>query len=247
MGRGGEGDHLEVTFGAAHVADDAFAGLMERGEVTLHREALSAANALMPDVIRLVRETHPAVVLRSREVDVDEALNDLIAGGLDLALVCDYAHAPSPRPHGVERLVVRREPVRLVAPPDEELADVVDLADLAERPFVTGPLDESCGRCLLHGCREAGFEPDVRHVIDSTPAALRLVAGGAGFAVLPDLSLIEPPPGVRFLDLAVPLQRTIELAYRPAAHGRPAVRATIDAIVEVERRADSNLAARLAS
>ncbi|MGH9151760.1 MAG: LysR substrate-binding domain-containing protein, partial [Acidimicrobiales bacterium] len=108
--------------------------------------------------------------------------------------------------------------------------DPVTLVDLAGRPFVASPPDLSCGRCIVMACREAGFEPDIAHQIDDYPTALRLVAAGHGVAVVPDLGLVQAPPGIRIVDLDPPLSRTIQLAYRTTSGDRPTVAAVRDAL-----------------
>ena len=193
----------------------------------------SFAVALLPDVVTRMRNAHPNVTVRSVQLDPDDAVGELLRGSCDLALVVDYAHAPSPRPRGVEWRVLRTEPFRLVVPIDDELTGPVELASVADRPFVSGSLETSCGRCTINACRDSGFEPDIHHEIDQNTAALRAVASGAGVALLPDLALVDAPPGVKFLDLVRPIDRTIELAARPVTLQRPAVQAVVAAIDEV--------------
>ncbi len=193
----------------------------------------SFASSLMPEVVHRLWESHPKLVVRSVELDPDKALNTLVMGSTDVALVVDYPHAPSPRPRGVERRLLREERFRLVVPADDELSGLVDLADLADRAFVMGSADTSWGRSVLQACREAGFDPDIHHEIDKTPATLQLVAAGAGIALIPDLALTDTPAAVRILDLAEPVARTIEVAYREASLRRPAIRVVLETIVDV--------------
>lgn len=197
----------------------------------------SVASALIPDVVALLAHRHPDLVVGSRELDPDEVPDALRLGEVDLAFVLDYPHAPGPREDGLEYLVLGREQFRLVVPATEESDPVVDLASLCHRPFVASPAHVSCGRCVVQACREAGFEPVIRHQVDGYPATLRLVAGGAGVALVPDLGLVDVPAGVAVRDLAQTVHRTIELAYRRASGARPAVRAVIDGVVEVARAA----------
>lgn len=198
----------------------------------------SFASSLMPEVVHRLWESHPKLVVRSVELDPDKALNTLVMGSTDVALVVDYPHAPSPRPRGVERRLLREERFRLVVPAADELSGLVDLADLADRAFVMGSADTSWGRSVLQACREAGFDPDIHHEIDKTPATLQLVAAGAGIALIPDLALTDTPSTVRILDLAEPVARTIEVAYRQASLRRPAIRVVLETIVDVAAAAE---------
>ena len=191
------------------------------------------AAALLPEVVARMGSSHPDVVLRSAQLDPEDALEEVLRGGCELALVLDYFHAPSPRPTGIEWRVLRREPFRLVVPADDPLDGPVDLSVVADRAFVAGSIDTSCGRCTVNACRDAGFEPQIRHEINQTTATLRAVAAGAGVSLLPDLALVDAPPEVRILDLARPFDRTIELAARPVSLTRPAVAAVVDVIDEV--------------
>lgn len=206
-----------------------------RGEVRL-AVFESVASALVPDVVGLLARRHPDLVVGSRELDPDEVPDALRLGEVDVAFVLDYPHAPGPREDGLEYLVLGRERFRLVAPANQGLPPVVDLASLAARPFVASPPHVSCGRCVVQACREAGFEPVIRHEVDGYPAALRLVAGGAGVALVPDLGLIDVPAGVAIRELAESVYRTIELAYRQSSVRRPAVRAVIEAVLETARK-----------
>jgi DNA-binding transcriptional LysR family regulator len=202
-----------------------------RGEVRL-AVFESVASALVPDVVQLLAHRHPELVVSSRELDPDEVPDALRLGEVDVAFVLDYPHAPGPREDGLEYVVLGRERFHLVVPANDGLPPVVELASLCHRPFVSSPSHMSCGRCVVQACREAGFEPVIRHEVDGYPAALRLVAGGAGVALVPDLGLIDVPAGVEIRELAQSVYRTIELAYRQASARRPAVRAVVDAIVE---------------
>jgi DNA-binding transcriptional LysR family regulator len=205
-----------------------------RGEVRL-AVFDSVASAVVPDVVRLLARRHPDLVVGSRELDPDDVPDALRLGDVDVAFVLDYPHAPGPREDGLEYVVLGTERFHLVVPAGDHLPPVVELASLCRRPFVASPSHMSCGRCVVQACREAGFEPLIRHQVDSYPAALRLVAGGAGVALVPDLGLVDVPPGVDVHELAGRVYRTIELAYRQASARRPAVRAVIDAIAEAAR------------
>ncbi|MGI9623777.1 MAG: LysR substrate-binding domain-containing protein, partial [Acidimicrobiales bacterium] len=66
-----------------------------------------------------------------------------------------------------------------------------------------------------------------RHQVDYYPATLRGVAGHGGIALVPELLLTVQPPGIRVLDLKVPVRRTVGLTYRESASERPAVAAVV--------------------
>lgn len=204
-----------------------------RGEVRMALFA-SVAGAIVPGVLRLLAERHPELRIRSVQLDPDEAIEAVAAGSLDLAVILDYPHAPAARPAGLERRLLVQEPFRVVVSTGDPIHETgpVELAELAGRPILAPSTATSCGRCVLQACRDAGFEPDITHALEEYPAILRLVAAGAGVALVPDLGLIDPPPGVRAVELARPVYRNIEVTYREAAANRPAVRAVLDALAD---------------
>jgi DNA-binding transcriptional LysR family regulator len=191
----------------------------------------SFVTTCLPRVLLALRADAPEVDLRTTQLEPDHALDALLAGTVDLALVLDYPHAPSPRARGVSRHTLLVEPFRLAAPDAWDLPEPVDLADLSHLPFVAGTPASSCRRCSDGACREAGFEPLVSHELDNLQASLHLVAAGAGLTLVPELALAGAPPGVRTLELATPLHRSIDLCHREVAQLRPSVAAVRDALL----------------
>lgn len=62
---------------------------------------------------------------------------------------------------------------------------------------------------------------------------VRLVAAGAGSALVPDLALVALPTGVRVVDMDKPISPTVQLAHRTASADRPAVAAVRDALLAI--------------
>ncbi|MEO1064035.1 MAG: LysR substrate-binding domain-containing protein [Actinomycetota bacterium] len=222
---------------------------LERAEVALLSTATEVKGRLTlgvfesiigPIVAPLLAEAtrrHPELDLWTREVDPDQALDDLASGELDLAFILDYPHAPGARPEGIDRTTLHVDHFHVVVARDDELGPgPVRLEELRDRDFVRSPAGMNCGRCVTQACRDAGFEARVRHEVDDYPATLQLVAAGVGIALLPSMGLMNPPPGVKVLALAEPVERTIEAAHRSASAGRPALEATLElARHQVER------------
>lgn len=212
---------------------------LERAQVSLENVAAEAkgpvvlaivesvASTLLPPMLAELSAAHPDIELRSRQIEPHDAYAGLSLGELDLTFDLDYPHAPAPVPDGLIRTEIFNDWFSLVVPADDELDGTVDLSTLADRAFIASP-PTSCGRCVTMACREAGFEPDLRHQVDDYPATLRLVAGGAGTALVPELGLVAPPPGIKVLDLKVPVRRTVGLTYRESSAGRPAIQAVVD-------------------
>ena len=198
----------------------------------------SVASTLLPALIERLERDHPDLQLRTREIDPDQAIDAVGRGEIDIAFAIDYPHAPAAKRPGIERVLIVHDGFHAVVPDDHPITGpVVALEDLADERFISSPLDLSCGRCVAAACRAAGFEPDVVHQLDDYPTTLRLVAAGQGIGLVPDLGLVHMVPGIRVLDLATPVVRTVEVAYRTASAERPAIHAVRAAAQAVGRDA----------
>lgn len=226
-------------------AESLLAG-MEAAQVAMERVATDVRGELMMTVYESVAGTllspllaklaagHPDLRLRTRQLDPDVAIDALAHGDIDLAFAIDYPHAPAPRRDDVVRFDLIDDAFHLVVPECDPLrGPVVELREVRDRPFVASPPALTCGRCVVAACRDAGFEPDIVHQLDDYPTTLDLIAAGQGVALVPELGLCNLDARIRVLDLARPVSRTVQLAYRAASAERPAIVAIRDALVEV--------------
>ena len=194
----------------------------------------SVAVTMLVPLLERLQADHPALRIRTRQLDVEPALEAVAAGAVDVAFTLDYAHAPMSQRAGVTSTSLCEDVFHLVVPADDEVgARTAPLAAFAGRRFIAPALATSCGSSVVVACRTAGFEPDIAHQIDDFPTMVRLVAAGAGIALVPDLALVALPAGVRVVDIDKPVSRTIQLAYRTASAGRPAVTAVRDALLAI--------------
>lgn len=200
-------------------------------EMTVYESV--AATLLAPLLARFAVE-YPDLQLRTRQLDPDLAIESLAMGEIDLAFAIDYPHAPAPQRDDIVRVTILDDRFHAVVPAGDPLAGpTIELSELAGRPFIASAPNLSCGRCIVTACRDAGFEPDIVHQLDDYPTSLQLVAAGQGVSLVPDLGLARPPAGVRVLNLAAPLSRSIQLAYRQASAERPAIVAVREALLEL--------------
>lgn len=226
---------LLTSLEAARTAMEQVAGDV-RGTFELSVYESVAVTLLVPLLERLAAD-HPDLVVRTRQLEIEPAVDAVVAGTIDVAFTLDYAHAPMSQRAGVSCTSMLEDVFHLVVPDDDPIVSAtVSLADLADRPFIAPSLASSCGSGVVVACRAAGFEPDVAHQIEDYPTTMRLIAAGVGVALIPDLALVAPPAGVRVVDLEQPFSRTIQIAYRTASAERPAVMAVRDALAAVVDR-----------
>jgi molybdate transport repressor ModE-like protein len=196
----------------------------------------SAAATLVPGALAALRAAHPGLGTTFAEAEPPEALAELAAGRVDLALTFRDAGAlagtdPTAPPHEQHRVPLLRDEVLVVLPVADgrEPGSAVDLADLADRPWIAG-----CPQCraqLVGTCARAGFAPRVDFATDDYPAVLSLVRAGLGVATLPGLALAAlPHPGVTVHPARPGAARVVEAVTAPGGTRVPAVAAALEAL-----------------
>ncbi|MEU7636627.1 LysR family transcriptional regulator [Streptomyces sp. NPDC039016] len=194
----------------------------------------TAAAVLLPPALRRLAARHPGVRVVSREVDVDQAYAEVLAGRVDLALGLDYPDAPLDRDGAVELVRLRSERFALAVPagrvPGGAARAPLSLAEAAAYEWILPAAGSYYGRAIRTACRRAGCEPRVVHEVTDTATSLAMVGAGLGVAPLTGLMLRLRSEGI----VAVPLRETVErhvvVAVGRAARARPSVAALITAL-----------------
>ncbi|MBL1111280.1 LysR family transcriptional regulator [Streptomyces sp. 110] len=202
----------------------------------------TAAAEILPPALRQVRETHPGVTVRSRDMDVDEVYDAVAGGSVDLALGLDYPDVPIPRDPSLRVRELSRERFSLAVPTGTMSGQSgrsgrqrVSLADTRDLGWIVPSVASYYGRAVLTACRRAGFEPQVLHEVTDTAATLALVEAGVGVSVVTDLMLRLRPSCLDVLELHETMERHIVVVCRSFAEHRPTVAALVDVLVEVLR------------
>jgi DNA-binding transcriptional LysR family regulator len=216
----------DAIAGQLHMAEEEIATLtqLRRGTVRLAAYP-SAAATLVPRAIAGLRHRYPDVDVTLTEAEPPQALTLLAAGEVDLALVFAYGGAAPGLDSGLRWRPVGEEPVRLVLPAGHRYAEgPVRMGMLAAEPWIVG-----CPRCREHQvrlCREAGFEPDVRHTTDDYVVVQNLVAARLGVSLLPQAAVTAyRNPDIVIRDGAQWGRRSCGVVYRDGADLVPATAA----------------------
>jgi DNA-binding transcriptional LysR family regulator len=100
---------------------------------------------------------------------------------------------------------------------------------------------------LVGACARAGFEPNVAFESDDHNVLVGLVASGVGVALLPELALRTPHPGVAIRPvLGSTTMRRIHAAVAADAYRSPATEAMIEVLCTVSERFRSGSSAAAA-
>lgn len=227
------GEVLDVLV-AARADLDRIGGSLS-GPVALAAVA-SAAATFVSGAVAGLRDSHPGIAVTVTAAEPARALELLLAGDVDLAVVDEYDHVPLAVPEFVIARELCAEPLVAVLPSGWHGKRRPGLTDLAGADWVMPPEDAACGLAVRIACRSAGFEPSVRWETDDMLLLVRCVAAGHGVAVLPRLSVADGVAGVDVRALRDPvLRRRLSAVGRASALARPVVAAVAEALATAAR------------
>ena len=193
---------------------------------------------IVPAALAALAVQRPGVEVRLTEAEPPEAIELVIAGDVDAALVFRYEDDPDVLDPALVRMPLMVEEVCLVLPPGHPLGRGkargtagarVRLADAAGERWVGG-----CQRCrehLVRACARAGYVPDIRHVTDDYVLVQALVAQGLAIALLPRTALdVVRRPDVEVHRVAGVGRRRVDVVHHRDAAGGPPLQALLQAL-----------------
>ncbi|MER6086323.1 LysR family transcriptional regulator [Streptomyces sp. NPDC001833] len=192
----------------------------------------TAARGLFPGALAALRARHPALRVRSSELEPENGIAGVVRGDLDLAVVLDWYNKPMPLPDGLVKAPLLDDPAEVALPVGHRLADreEVDLGEFAEDEWITWGEGEFCHEWLMFTLRSRGIEPIVGHRAAETHTQLNLVAAGLGVCIAPLLGRHPVPEGVLMVPLKQRVRRHVYVVWRADADRRPSIRAAVQAL-----------------
>ena len=191
----------------------------------------SAALTFVSSAVTTLSGTHSGIEVAVTVAEPSAALELLLAGDVDIAVVDEYDYVPLALPDFVVGRELCVEPLVLTVARDWSGPARPWLTDLADADWIMPPDDAACGLAVRSACRAAGFEPRVRWTSDDMLVLARAVAAGHGVAVLPRLSVAVDAADLATRELGGPvLQRRLTAVARSAALARASVAAVIAAL-----------------
>lgn len=225
--------HARTILAAVEDAGHAMESARSGGATTLTAGVwASVATALLPAGLTILGRDHPEISVRTRELAPEDTTGAVRDGSLDLSFVLDYSSYPMARVPDLVRVPIAVESLHAVVPTGSIRADQVSLPDLAGAPWVIAHPRSHFGRAVRIACREAGFDPEVKHEAGEQSTALALVAAGLGVTVASDLGLVPTPEGVDILPLVESPTRTVSIVFRERDTRRRPLQAFVDAVAE---------------
>jgi DNA-binding transcriptional LysR family regulator len=227
-------EHAERILALVETAEADFEAL--RGEVVgrLNVGAFpTAARGLMPPALTELRQRHPDLWMQLYEREPERMLREVARGELDLVVVQDWLNRPMAIPEGLSRKTLIDDIADVAVPLDHPLAGnkEIELSALRDERWIASSPGTICHDWLVFTLRAAQIEPEIAYMADEYPTHLALVAAGLGCSIVPRLGRDPVPGNVRLIPLRPRQTRRIYALWRTDAARRPAIRATVEALV----------------
>ncbi|QPC99659.1 hydrogen peroxide-inducible genes activator [Qipengyuania soli] len=196
---------------------------------------------LMPQVIKELHRRYPALRLYIREGIPSVQQGELAAGELDMVL--------SPMPiagRGLHIEPLFREPLRIVAPPDDPLLtlDRLTRRSFGGRTFLTLDHRHHYHRQLEGVCAQFGATILADYEGTSLDALRQMAASGVGLAMLPEIYVRSNAGGIDGVRIAEPGNwteyRSVGAAWRSSAVFAKLYQEVADIVSEEARRLLAN-------
>ncbi|HYG27874.1 MAG TPA: LysR family transcriptional regulator [Caulobacteraceae bacterium] len=217
-------EHLEAAAQAAREAGYAENLILSVGFTEL------ALSTRMSQVLRAVKDKHPAVDIRMHEGRSTSLQASLLDGSLHLAFLALPVTEPA-----IEVIQVGSVPLYASVPEGHRLAkrDVIEFKDLDGEPLILfGKQDGApMSHILIDALKAAGIEPRIERYANSRSAAVMLTAAGVGIGFLGSPMSDAAPAGVKVLPLGSPrFEAAIAMAWAPMARSAPISKVVMTAV-----------------
>ena len=197
----------------------------------------TAAAAVVPQAMDLLRTEYPALGLHLRETEPSRSFDLLAADDTDIVVVVATPDIPPASDEAFEQHVLYDEPLDMLVGPEHPVVgrDDVALSELAADPWVGSNPGRAYHQLVTLACTSAGFAPDVAHYADEWDTGAALVARGFGVALVPRLADLPTRHDTRRVPVGappVPIRRVVA-AVRAGSAEQPAIAAGLAALRQV--------------
>lgn len=197
----------------------------------------TAAQSVALPALADVTARYPNLELTVVGLEPVRAMPALRAGDLDIALSNEWDFVPAADDASFTRYDLLSEPIDALLPPGHPLAGgPVRLKDLANERWCVAHEDMTSRRAVERAANAAGFEPHVILESNYFRAIGAAVEAGLGVGLAPRMT------DLRGLDIAIrplaepAMNRRVFAAVRAGSGETPAIRAVLDAMLEVAAR-----------
>lgn len=191
------------------------AGRGEVGRIAIGYVGSAAYTGVLTTMVGEFRAAYPEVELQITEMEMQQQLEQISEGKLDICFI----RPPVPMPLGITHVTVLLEEIILALPSSHPLTEVdsVPLARLSGEIFITPrhPPDVSFHKHTTLACQAAGFFPRLGPQGRDFVTIASMVAVGLGVALVPQSLRSIQVPGLRYKPIAgEPILAELAVAFR---------------------------------
>jgi DNA-binding transcriptional LysR family regulator len=184
----------------------------------------SVMSSLAPQAAAILARQHPGLELGLTDTHPEDALQQLRAGHVDVAVIFRYDDT-APEDDSVRLVHLLDDPLFLLT-----TGGGTTLTEHEDAPWIAG-----CERCrshLVEMCEQAGFSPRLAYTTDDMVVMQTLVAAGMGVTTIPGLALLaHRHPAITATRLPVPPRQIYAATYGDPPDP-PATAALVDALTQ---------------
>jgi DNA-binding transcriptional LysR family regulator len=166
----------------------------------------SVMSSLVPQAAAILAQQHPGLELGLTDAHPEDALQQLRAGHVDVAVIFRYDDT-APEDDSVRLFHLLDDPLFLLT-----TGGGTTLTEHEDTPWIAG-----CERCrshLVEMCEQAGFSPRLAYTTDDMVVMQTLVAAGMGVTTIPGLALrAHRHPAITATRLPVPPRQIYAATY----------------------------------
>jgi DNA-binding transcriptional LysR family regulator len=166
----------------------------------------SVMSSLVPQAAAILALQHPGLELGLTDTHPEDALQQLRAGHVDVAVIFRYDDT-APEDDSVRLIHLLDDPLFLLT-----TGGGTTLTEHKDTPWIAG-----CERCrshLVEMCEHAGFSPRLAYTTDDMVVMQTLVAAGMGVTTIPGLALrAHRHPAITATRLPVPPRQIYAATY----------------------------------
>jgi DNA-binding transcriptional LysR family regulator len=166
----------------------------------------SVMSWLVPQAATALAQRHPGLELGLSDTHPEDALQQLRAGHVDVAVIFRYDDT-APEDGSIRLTHLLDDPLYLLT-----IGGGTTLIEHARTPWIAG-----CERCrshLVEMCKHAGFSPHLAYTTDDMVVMQSLVAAGMGVTTIPGLALrAHRHPAITATRLPIPPRRIYAATY----------------------------------
>lgn len=197
----------------------------------------STTSLLASPLVSALAERYPGIRIRIAMGYAGTLVRWLESGEVDAALLYGAERAPD-----IQATPLIEEPLWVIAPPAAKLrrSRPVALASLAQRPIVLPSAPHGIRTLVQHACAVSNVQLQIAAETNALSVQRSLVLGGQGWTILPPIAVADDLRNGLLSGAplsAPPITRTIVLALPTNRPTGPAVRCTVELLVEEARQA----------